>query len=606
MAAYGRGDLRFAEDQAKRFLSLVPGDASATVLVALICARTGRKSAAVAYLQNALRKEPQCYEAHIALSTLLFGQSKGDEAIYHAERAIELRPHDVDSYRHFANDLVMHGMLDRAVSVLLRAIEVTPDDVAVLQDLAATLSDMGRVRESAAAWERLLGIEPTLLVGWLKLGGIYLAISQFDGAVRCGRKAVDLNEESSDARILLALSLSETGGAREAETHLRRAIELKPDEYIAYAALGLSLQEQGRFDEAELFFEKTIEICPTNGQAYYSILRSRKATSADARLLQTVEERSQDESLGDLDRSYLQYALGKASEDLGEFERAMGHYDLATESAARHWFGDRPADHAWYSAMIDSTIGAFTSDRLAALRAKGLASEKPLLIVGMMRSGTTLIEQIVSSHPDVHAGGELTYWHDHAGKVFQPATGEIDEGLLIDVASRYVEMLANLGGEAQRVTDKLPHNYAMLGFVQAAIPNAKVIHVRRNPIDNCLSIYTTAFNRPPEFALVRENIVYLYRQYERIMAHWRATLPPDRLLEVDYESLIANREAETRRIIEFVGLEWNDACLHHERNERNVNTPSVWQVRQPIYNTSVDRWKRFEPWLGEFRSLLPT
>jgi hypothetical protein len=143
----------------------------------------------------------------------------------------------------------------------------------------------------------------------------------------------------------------------------------------------------------------------------------------------------------------------------------------------------------------------------------------------------------------------------------------------------------------------------MLGFVLAAFPNARVIHVKRNPLDNCLSIYTTAFNRPPEFSLLRENIVFAYKEYERLMDHWRTVLPTGQFLEVEYESLIGNREAETKRMIQFVGLNWEESCLYHERNERSVNTPSVWQVRQPIYKTSVERWRKFEPWLGEFREL---
>ena len=143
----------------------------------------------------------------------------------------------------------------------------------------------------------------------------------------------------------------------------------------------------------------------------------------------------------------------------------------------------------------------------------------------------------------------------------------------------------------------------MLGLVHIAFPSARIIHIRRDPIDNCLSIFTTPYQKPPGFGLIRRNIVFAYRQYWRLMEHWRKTLPSDRFLEVNYEDLIENREAVTRRMIEFAGLDWDDSCLQHEKNERSVSTPSMWQVRQPIYKTSVARWRKFEPWLGELAEL---
>ncbi len=603
MSAYLSGNLRDAESIAKNVLSAAPNHPPALVVVALVCARTGRKPAAIAYLQNATRRDPNSFEAHISLSTLLFGENKSDEAIELAERAIEISPHDPDSYRHFSRDLMQAGMATRALDTLTRGALAVPTDASLHQDVAALCTELGQTREAALAWMRTLEINPDLLIGWLKLGGLHLSASAFEPAVECGRRAVAIDPDSSDARILLALSLAESGGAAEAEVHLRRAIDLNPTEHIAYAALGLSLQEQGRFDEARPYLEHTLQICPTNGQAHYALVRTRKTRSEDQKLLSEIEAQTESPDANLLDRSYMHYALGKGYEDLAEYEKAIRHYDLATELAAQFWFKDRPADRDWYSSMIDATIERFTSKSIKELQKQGSKSSQPLLIVGMMRSGTTLVEQIVSSHPEVAAGGELTYWHDHASKVFNPSGKKIDSEALESVASGYLDLLNRIGPDAARVTDKLPHNYAMLGLVLAAFPKAKVIHVRRNPIDNCLSIYTTAFNRPPEFSLQRDNIVFAYQEYQRLMDHWRETLPSDQFIEVEYEQLIANRDEETRRLIDFAGLAWDEACLHHEENVRAVNTPSVWQVRQPIYNTSVERWRRFEPWLREFRDL---
>jgi hypothetical protein len=210
--------------------------------------------------------------------------------------------------------------------------------------------------------------------------------------------------------------------------------------------------------------------------------------------------------------------------------------------------------------------------------------------------GTTLIEQIVSSHPSVAAGGELTFWTD------QRATTAVADGAS-QTGADYLALLRRIGPRSERVTDKNPFNFLHLGAIQLAAPGSRFIHCRRDPIDICLSIYFTRFATPQPFAYDRGDLVFYYREYERLMAHWRGLVPSDRLLEVEYESLIADRESLTRRMIAFCGLPWDDACLAPESNQRMVRTASLWQARQPVYRTSVERWRRYEPWLGELAQL---
>jgi hypothetical protein len=225
-----------------------------------------------------------------------------------------------------------------------------------------------------------------------------------------------------------------------------------------------------------------------------------------------------------------------------------------------------------------------------------------LFIVGMIRSGTSLMEQIVSSHPDVAGAGELSFWHDHEQDCWG-ADGLPDPERLQQISGMFVELIQSKAPQARRVTDKLPHNFALIGEIASALPEARFIHCRRSPADNCLSVYTTAYQRPPVFAHDRANIAFAYREYARMMDHWRAVLPADRLLEVSYEEMVQDREAVVRRVIEFIGLPWHEACLRHEENQRAVRTPSLWQVRQPIYTTSMQRWRRFEEWIPEFVEL---
>ena len=267
-------------------------------------------------------------------------------------------------------------------------------------------------------------------------------------------------------------------------------------------------------------------------------------------------------------------------------------------------------DRAALARRYDETIACATAETLgraarASARPRRPGDDLPVLIVGMPRSGTTLTEQILSSHPEVAAAGEQTFWTSHRQNLRLSPAGAPDGEALTKAADDYLARLRSYGPNARRVTDKMPKNFEMLAQVRLAFPEARIIHCRRHPIDTCLSNYFSYFVGGVGFAFDRSDIVFQYREYERLMAHWRRVLPPDRFLELDYESLIADREAQVRRLVAFIGLEWDDACLAHERNARVVKTASLWQARQPIYTTSVERWRRYAPWLGEFRALQP-
>jgi hypothetical protein len=226
------------------------------------------------------------------------------------------------------------------------------------------------------------------------------------------------------------------------------------------------------------------------------------------------------------------------------------------------------------------------------------------MVLGMPRSGTTLVEQILSSHPDIGAGGELAFWRDHVSSFRMDRQRRVDPAWVKSTVRDSRELLSGLCPGAARVTDKMPQNFTFIALIHVVFPRARIIHCMRNPVDTCLSIYFQNFSRNLEFAYHRGDLVAFYRQYQRLMAHWRTVLPSDCFLEVQYEQLVADREPLTRKMIEFCGLEWEDACLHHERNTRPVRTASLWQARQPVYGTSVARWHNYRSWLGELEELL--
>jgi hypothetical protein len=250
-------------------------------------------------------------------------------------------------------------------------------------------------------------------------------------------------------------------------------------------------------------------------------------------------------------------------------------------------------------------VRRFTPGFFAENPAFGRDDDAPLLIVGLPRSGTTLVEQIISSHPRVAAGGELPFWVKRAGPWGIAEATYLSPETAHNLAGEYLAQLRRIGPTATRITDKQPFNVLHLGIIHLLLPKARIIQCRRHPVDTCLSIYFTNFTQVIEFATDKADLADGYQLYARLMDHWRTVLPSDRLLEVHYEELIADREAVTRRLIAFSGLDWSDSCLQPERNNRAVITASLWQARQPVYATSVERWRHYEPWLGELSRLLP-
>jgi len=601
--AYARNDLVAAGLLLKEALAINPIDATATVLYAVVCARTGKRSIAIEYLLNVLRRDPNHFEAHVAISTLLFAAGKPNEALFHGQRAIEIQPEEPEVYCNVGRDLAKHGQIQESIAYFQKSIELSPGVPAYHLELAAAMAGSGRLQESAESWQRLLSLQPSATIGLIGLGRVRLALFDFPSAEECGRKAVEIDNKSADAHMLLALAASGMGNVSEAEQCLRRALEINLKQPFAHGLLGWLLQEKGCFEAARPLLIESLQVSPTSGIAYYALNRTQKATEDDRTGLSQLQRLADDPNIGLIDRSYMYYALAKAREDLGDYEASMTSYDAANQSAGAVWFDKMQWDRESYIRTFDRTIELFTPEYFDGRDVSAIQSATPLIVIGMIRSGTTLVEQILSSHPAISAGGELTFWHDHADQAVDLELGKIFLDAIPKIAQDYLETLRQISSSTQYVTDKLPHNYAMLGIVHTAFPNARIIHVRRNALDNCLSIYTTPYGHPPIFTLYRENIVCAYLQYLRMVAHWRAVLPSNRFLEIDYEDLVSNREAVSRKLIDFVDLEWSPTCLHHEHNQRIVNTPSAWQVRQPIYNTSVERWRRFEPWLGAFEEL---
>jgi hypothetical protein len=296
----------------------------------------------------------------------------------------------------------------------------------------------------------------------------------------------------------------------------------------------------------------------------------------------------------------LHHALGKYYDDVDDRDAAFHHHrrgnELARASRSRY-------DRAEMTQRVTRTLAAFDRHALAALRPGGLASERPVFVVGMPRSGTSLTEQILASHPEVHGAGELLYWI-LAADAEHAASAEKRAATIAELGRAYLEGLTTQSPDASRVVDKLPVNFRNIGLIHAALPGARFIHLERNSLDTCLSIYFQGFSASHSYATDFGDLAHYYHEYRRLMAHWRAVLPPQTLLDVRYEDLVDDPESWSRRMLAHIGLPWDPRCLEFHRTHRPVLTASNWQVRQPISKGSVDRWRRYERFIGPLREAL--
>jgi len=363
--------------------------------------------------------------------------------------------------------------------------------------------------------------------------------------------------------------------------------------------LGEIQADRGRFDDAEQLFRRVIAASPDQPEAWAGLARYRKMQT-DAVWLAAVQ-RLLGKSVGVGQEINLRHALGKYFDDVRDFDNAFSSYRLANELKKRSAL---KYDGARLARRVDQIIALYDADWLSRARAQGNGSERPVFIVGMPRSGTTLAEQILASHPEAFGCGELRFWHsacvDYESSVPHGAEGR---GAIPAAAEKYLSLLASFSADASRVIDKMPANFMNLGLIHAAFPHARILHMRRDPRDTGLSIYFQIFSNTHLYANDLQDIAHYFTQYSRLMVHWRSSLPKGTILEVPYEQLVADPEPWIREIVQFVGLPWDPRCLKFYETERTVITASNWQVRQRISTSAAGRWRNYERYLGPLRSL---
>ena len=522
-----------------------------------------------------------------------------DLALELCRKELSARPEDPTWLMESALSHLSGQQIALAIDLSDRAVDLAPG-IAIYHCHQGLIRTVAGMRPAAIrAYREAVRLDPTLADAQLKLGQLLLSLGQREEAIECFESALNINPDIAEAKVSWAEALLELGRSEEAEEHLKPITTVDPAVLLAQ---GIRLQVLGRFHAAEECFRNVLTILPRSAAPFYWLVRGRKVTEADRSLVDQMTLLARDQRLPMPEKIYLQYGLGKAKEDLGEYRQAMNHYDEA--NGLTGIYRNVNLDRQGLVQYNDWRARAFQPEPIKHFQAFGDPSEKPLFVIGMIRPGTTLVEQMLSNHPDIGACGEMLYWNEQQERINGAiANGTIDGDLVKSVGQEYLSLLNQVSPGTPRAIDKMPLNFFLLGPIHLALPNARFIHVKRSPADTCFSIYTTYFESSPNFANDQDNIVFYYREYERLMAHWQTVLPSNRFLEVNYEDLVSNPEQEMKRILEFIGVGWNEACLHPELNQRAVRTPSAWQVRQPMYQTSRERWRHFQPWLGAIKKL---
>ncbi len=493
------------------------------------------------------------------------------------------------------------GRLDRAEVFYQRVDATSPDYPMARNNLALIQNGQGRTGEALANWRRVVEVDPEFYQAWINCGSLLHALNRPEEAEAAIRRGLALRPDLPIAHYNLGNILHTRNRLEAALEAYERALTLKGDAAKTGTNMGLVLIDLGRLPEAEARLRQAIEIQPDSPVALYNLAGFIKGGSDLQRWIDSTEALLRVAERPVSQRILLHFALGKLLDTAGLYDRAFRHYQHGNRMKKRTCRFDRQA----HERLVDRIIALFSRSFIADRAKMGHADQRPVFIVGMPRSGTSLVEQIIASHPRVFGADELSTIGELAvsipgrlglDAVFPESVGALDEKTIAELSAAYLDHLTGLAGDSfERISDKMPDNFLRLGLIAILFPRARIIHCRRDFMDTGLSIFFQNFTRPGTnpHAYDLVDIRSYYRDYERLMAHWRRALPL-KMLEIDYETIVDDKAGMARQLIDFLELPWDDRCLDFHETKRTVRTASNLQVRQSIYRSSVQRWKRYE------------
>lgn len=513
----------------------------------------------------------------------------------------------VSRYRHDAAGLLKRGNKRMAEGAYADAMVFYQDAIRndsrnaeAHNNLGAALSQLGQYAQAENHFRQAIMIRPDLPDAHSNLG---IAL-RYRGLVMQGenslRRALQLNPRHVDARITLGMALVELRRVTEAKAQLKKALKLAPRNANALYGMAVIARAEGRFDECETMVNRALALNPKLPSAWALLATIRKMTPSDKAWLERADEIIAS-GLSCMDEVDLRFAMGKYCDDAGEFKKAFENFkranDLLKDTCDKY-------DRVGRTRDVDKLIAVYTRGKIADVRSGFSTSPKPVFVIGMMRSGTSLVEQIIASHPNAAGAGELEFWRDSESEhELAMQQGPLGESTRNKLTAAYLQTLADEDRDALRIVDKATVNCDYLGVIHALFPQARIIYMQRDATDVCLSCYFQHFSTSLSFTTDLSDLAHFYREHHRLMTHWRSVLPPGTLLEVPYAGLVEDQARWTRDILNFLGLDWEERCLRFFETERAVLTASFWQVRQKMFKDSLQRWRNYSKFIGPLRSL---
>jgi len=610
------GDLQKAEAIYQAVLQEHPEQPDALHLLGLIAHQVGKNEDAAVLIQKAIEINPNVPEYHSNCGEVFRALQNYPSATNCYQNALALRPDFVEAYNNLGNVLQKLGQREEAIVSYEKAISLKPDFVEAHNNLGNVLQELGQHEKAIVNYKKAISLKPDFIEAYNNLGITLKKLGFFQEASTQYEKMLTLQPNHPEAHNNFGNVLKELGRHKEAIASYETALALKPDFAEAHNNLAVALQETGGFSNAIEHYKQAISLKPDYSEAICNL------ATANPKIEQAknIEGYLENSSLSEQDAGQLHFALGTIFDKNDIHEKAFTHFHTANKLKRNSFEYDSNAHTNYINKIIDIYSEKYFQDN----KIIGDESKLPLFIVGMLRSGTTLIEQIFASHPQIQGAGEIPYLlrtEENISRKFSklspfPASpypecmNMITASIANQAALEYIQQTQshqdNIENNIEYITDKLPGNFLRIGLIKILFPNAQIIHCKRNALDICLSSYFNNFTitKGNEYTCDLHELGQYYVDYERLMSHWNSIFS-SQIFEINYEDLVTNQETVSRQLINHLELEWDKRCLDFYRNDRVVRTASNIQVRQPMYVHSIGRWKNYEKYLGPLISVLP-
>lgn len=551
---------------------------------------------------QALKLNPNFSSSLNNMGSIFREEKKYEQAADYYRKAIAANPNNIEPQNNLGATLVQLNKPQESLEILNAVLSKNPYYVEANCNKGCALNALGLEIESLAAFYKTLELDPKYAKAYAGISRVELDLSHEDKAEEMAKKAIEYDPLLPEAYAALGMALLSQGHTDKARINFEKALSLDKTLSLARLGIGNIHLEEGNLKEAEIIFESVLnEETNDDISAMFNLSQTRKNKSSDNLVKQLIEKSKIIDDLHGSKPMFLHFALGKVYDDIGEPDKSFYHY-LEGCKLKRSKISYDPNSKDLQIQRIKNT---FTKELIGSMKGSGCSSKTPIFILGMPRSGTTLTEQIIASHPDVYGAGELydlmnlANWEGKNGSVLFPENiSMMNRTQIKTLGENYVSGLCARAPHAKKITDKMPANFFQIGLIHLILPNAKIVHVKRHPLDTCISCFTRLFAHNQDATYDLYELGRFYKNYFDLMNYWRGILPAGSFYELEYESLVEDTEVQAKALIEYCELKWNDACLSFYEHKRNIRTASVTQVRQPIYKSSVHRWKKYEKFLG--------